>query len=419
MKLYYIVIVTALLVFGFFLFNAISIKENLVNNAFAPKKPKISFAAWGNPNDREIFKQVTKEFSQQNGALVDVFCFSDKESLRNKVITQFAAGEPFDVFYADEVAFEILAQKDWLIDLSDLQSSGQFKSNEFNTTAYKKGLFGTKLLGLPASVNPYVIYYNVRLFREASLRSPEEYYKSGSWNQEQMGIVFKKLKEQTKAYGMSIRNDWQTLFSIIYNNGGKIQGVLDDGSFELDNTAAESVRFFKEMIGHEYCVYMGNLPKGVTEEEMFKSEQVAMVYGGFEYTYILKEMKGLEWDIIPFPSQGQMCRISALDIPIISAARNTGEDKLVKDFLIFYTGFYGQKLRLEKGERCLTSMKYPFYMSSGQILLPKHVNYYFSSLYDGFAEDNTFNYLMNKNEIFTKLNKYWSGENSIETIVKD
>jgi len=419
MMRYLIVIVAVLIAFLLFLFPTASKKENLVNNTLSQEKPKISFAAWGDPNDREIFKDAIKEFSLQTGALVDVFCFSDREGLRNKVVTQFAIGEPFDVFYADEVAFEILAQKDWLLDLSDLESGGQVKGEDFNATAYKKGMYGTNLLGLPASINPYVIYYNKRLFREANLKSPQEYYENESWNQEQLGIIFRKLKEKTSAYGMSIRNDWQTLFSIIYNNGGKIQGILDDGSFQLNNTAAESISFFKEMIDNEYCVYMGSLSKGITEEEMFKSEQVAMVYGGFEYTYILKEMVGLEWDIIPFPSQTQTCKISALDIPIISAAKNTKEEKLVKDFLVFYTSFYGQKLRLEKGERCLPSLKHTFYMSNGQMLLPEHIKYYFNSLNDGFEEDNTYNYLMNKNIIFDKFNKYWSGESDMKTIVKE
>lgn len=79
---------------------------------------RISFATWGSPGEREIIKFVSQKFTENTGTEVDVLCFSDNESCRNKVITQFAAGEPFDVFYADDRTFSILAQKGWLLDLS-------------------------------------------------------------------------------------------------------------------------------------------------------------------------------------------------------------------------------------------------------------------------------------------------------------
>ena len=66
---------------------------------------RISFASWGSPSQMEILKMVAQQFYSQYNIQVDVYCFPDVQSLRSKVIRQFAAGEPFDVFYADDFTF--------------------------------------------------------------------------------------------------------------------------------------------------------------------------------------------------------------------------------------------------------------------------------------------------------------------------
>lgn len=392
------------------------------DSSYLANPVKISFATWGNPNKREILKLVGKEISKRKNVDVDVFCFSDKESCSTKVITQFAAGEPFDVFYVDDKTFLTLAQKDWLMDLGELEAERKIKVEDYNNIAYSKGLFGNRLLGLSTGINPTLIYYNAKLFKEAGLKNPEEYYKKGEWNLETFvnlsQAISEKFKSPRKVYGIAIRNDWQTIFSMIHCNGGKVISYLPDGSMVSDRKAQESFGAVKQLIDGNYCIYMGNQPKGVSEEELFKSEQVAMVYEGYEYASLFKDIKDFEWDIVPFPSNGIGCKISPLDITVISAAKNAKEKEAVQDFIAFYTGAQGQQLRLEKGEKTLPTLRYAFFFSSEDVVLPGHSNYYYYSLEEGFTEDNSLNYINNREKILSKFNDYLSGRTSINTVIR-
>ena len=384
--------------------DTMQIKEN------GYKPVKISFATWGSPADREIQRLVAKVFTNQSGVEVDVFCFSDAESCTSKVITQFAAGDPFDVFYADERTSVILAQKGWLLELNDLEASRKIKSEEYYRSAYQKGVYqNDRLIGLPTGINPYVIYFNKKLFKDAGLSYPDSLLMEGKWNLETLMSCSKSIKGAKNVYGMTIKNDWQTFFSILYSNGGKAKDFLKEGRVLTDESALNSFVELRKGISSGSLIYMGALPKGITEEDMFKSEQVAMVYGGYEYASAFKDIRDFDWDIVPFPSVRKDCSVSALSIPVISCAKYSKQKDAAREFLLFYASSEGQKLRLEKGEKTLPTLKYTVYLSGEEIILPKHSNFYFYSLDEGFAENMSASYLENKGLILQQFGAICSG----------
>lgn len=250
------------------------------------------------------------------------------------------------------------------------------------------------------------------------METPQQYYEKGIWNRKNFADVCQRLSEKKKVYGMTIKNDWMTFFSFIYHSGGRIFSFNTDGTIMADNEALESINSLKLLIDNNYCIYMGSLPKGVTEEEMFKSEQIAMVYSGYEYTSSFKDIKDFEWDIVPFPSDAMGCRISALNIPVICAAKYSVENEAARKFISFYTGGQGQKLRLEKGEKSLPSLKYTIHFNSPDVVLPRHSNYFFYSMDEGFVEEKALNYLQNKEKLFLRFHDFWMGRMGIENIIR-
>lgn len=387
-----------------------SSRTDVASKAAAVKHSKITFATWGSPSDREIQKLVARKFTELYGVDVDVFCFADTDGCMSKVITQFAAGDPFDVFYADGKAMYTLSNKGWLLDLSVLKSDRRLKEEEFYSTAYKKGAYSdNKLYGLPTGINPSVIYYNKKLFTDSGLSTPEEMYRKGNWDLESFLNCCKKIYDAKKVYGMTVKSNWQTLFSTASSYGGKVLGFQKDGNPIVDEKAERALDMFRKGVSDGLLICMSTLPKGVTEDEMFKSEQTAMVYGGYEYASAFKDVRDFEWDVVPFPSDGQGCRVSALSVPMIASAAFTQQKNEVFNFLLFYTGADGQKLRLEKGEKILSTLKYTVYLSSEEIMLPHSSNYYFFSLGEGFTENTSANYLENKNTILSKFDRFCLG----------
>ena len=76
---------------------------------------------------------------------------------------------------------------------------------------------------------------------------------------------------------------------------------MDDGSIIANKKAQDSVNSFKDLISNNYCIYMGNMPKGVTEDELFKSEKVAMVYAGYDYLFLFKDIQRFSMGYNTFP----------------------------------------------------------------------------------------------------------------------
>jgi multiple sugar transport system substrate-binding protein len=379
---------------------------------------RISFASWGSPSQMEISKMVAQQFYSQYNIQVDVFCFPDVQSFRSKVISQFASGDPYDVFYADDFTFHTLVKKDWLINLTDLQTDKKINSNDYYEKAFNIGKLNGNLYGIPAGINPNLIYYNINLLKAAGIEDLNKIIKEGKWNLDYFIKVCKQLKQRKKVYGMAVKNDWSTIFSIIYNNGGNINKFLEDGSIIADKKAQDTVNSFKDLISNNYCICMGNMPKGVTEDELFKSEKVAMIYAGYDYLFLFKDIQDFQWDIIPFPSIGKGSGASANNVIVISAAKNTKQAKAAKDFILFYTSVQGQKLRLEKGEKNMSSLKYAVYLNTEDMTLPEHSNYIFYSLSEGFFEPNVMNYIQNKDKLFDKFNQVWTGKMDLDKVLK-
>jgi len=403
-----IAVFTALMLFVLSILSIyVDFTDNSTEKGIQPSNGKISFAAWGSPAERAIMQKAAKNFSTKSNIAVDVYCFSDLESYRTKVLSQFAAGYSFDVFYTDDVLFDILAQKGWLLDLT--AAAKKIDKSDFHANAYAKGIFSNKLYGLPTGINPTVIYYNAKLFRKAGIQNPDELYRAVRWDFNSFTEICKKIKKYSNTYGMAIKNDWPTVFSTIRSVSSQTVNFDIDGSILTSQPALEAFRQIKELIDGDYVIYMGGEPKGVTEDELFESEKVAIVMAGYEYVTVFNKVKDLEWDIVPFPSDSKGFSVSALNIPILSVSSSTKNAELSSDFALYYTGSECQKFRLENGEKMLSSLKSVNRESALKMSFPKHYNYFFDSLEYGFTEDTALNYLQNKDALYSRLNDYWLG----------
>lgn len=420
-KIVKVLLIGCILFGALFTYSQTTIKKNNSNVEGSNKEVptgRISFASWGSPIQMEILKTTAKQFYLQNNIQVDVFCYPDIPSFKSKVISQFAAGDPFDVFYADDFTFLTLAKKGWLMNLTELQTDKKIISSDYYESAFNVGKLNGNLYGIPAGINPNLIYYNVDILKESGIDDLNNRFKEGTWNLDYFREICKQLKDKKKVYGMAIQNNWATIFSIIYSNGGGIYSFLDDGSIMGNKKAQDTVNSFKDLISSNYCIYMGNMPKGVTEDELFKSEKVAMVYAGYDYSFLFKDIKDFKWDIIPFPSNGKGSEASANNVVVISAAKNTKEKKASQDFILFYTSIQGQKLRLEKGEKNMPSLKYAVYLNTEDMTLPEHSNYIFYSLSEGFFEPKAINYIQNKDKVLDNFNKVWTGKLDTDKVIK-
>ena len=108
------------------------------------------------------------------------------------------------------------------MDLTDFQTDKKIKGRIIMRKHIKKVMTG-KLFGIPAGINPKLIDYNANLLKEMGIEDSNEIYKEGTWNLDHLINICKQFKENKKIYGMAIKDDWATIFSMINNNDGKFK----------------------------------------------------------------------------------------------------------------------------------------------------------------------------------------------------
>lgn len=328
----------------------------------APEKPTISFALCGDMAMQKIVDEVVNVFTRVYDCEVDVYCFSSDKELREKIIGQFAAGKPFDVFCPDSETLDILISKDKLCSLDAIVESRGLDGDDFYSAALLCGRQNEIQYALPTGVMPYLIYYNRSCFENAGVDSPSDYMREKNWNAESFERCISELND---ASGMPVvgLSGSSSDDPAIPGNLRQISGC----SLKAENADALTIRApFEELI------------------QGFIDGSIPMIVCDLTMTQKIKSNCGFEWDIVPYPSENSDFSNSVFKVPMIAAADNSSRE-LSRQFIDFYVSGIGQKLRLEHGECLLPSLNMTFYTSMGDVIFPNHSNYYFFAIEYGRA----------------------------------
>lgn len=315
----------------------------------------INFALCGDMEMQKIMDEVVQVFMRIEKCEVDVYCFSTEEELREKVIAQVAAGEPFDVICPDRYTYNILKSTGHLCALDEIIMDLQAGGDSFYSAALANGQMGEKHYALPTGVMPYLIYYNQDAFEAAGISSPQEYMNEKRWTPEGFVECISRLYQTTRTPVLAL-------------------SLAKDKNKIIPTTIAEIVG--EDIEVDPRCIaYMD-----VSEmQKRFVSGEIPMIVSDLTMTRIGWDM---QWDVIPYPSPESDFSRCIFEVPMIVVA-NSAQQELARKFAHFYVSAIGQKLRLEYGECLLPSLNMTFYTSMGDVVFPNHSNYYFFAIENG------------------------------------
>ncbi|PTM56654.1 ABC transporter substrate-binding protein [Desmospora activa] len=349
----------------------------------ADGKEQLTMSAWGNPAELKVYQRAIDAYMEKNPDVSIKLVPIPVDGYEQKLITQLTGGGGSDLFYVGAEYTSRLVEGNTIEPLTDFLNSEESYTKPDD---YAEGLWGAakkedEIYGVPVDSNPLVMYYNIDLFKELGIKTPQQYYDEGEWNWD----AFKKVTTELKKGGKKGYVQEKTLHMIeswIWSNGGSIYD--EDGNLVLDNDkkAQEAIAFIDSLIQDGNAVYAGALPEGQGLDAMFLSQQVGMISAGHWLTPMFEEA-GVNYDYIPWPTNtGNEREPVVIPTAYLSVNANTDKKEEAMKFLSFYVSKEGQTARLSGVGNAIPSVSGIDEIVEDQ---PKHVHYVTEARETGYA----------------------------------
>lgn len=346
-------------------------------------KVKLTMSAWGNPAELKIYQRAIDAYMKKNPEVSIELIPIPSDGYEQKLITQLTGGSGPDLFYVGDWFISRLVEGKAVEPLSQFLKSGESYAKPGE---YAEGLWGgakkdDEIYGVPVDCNPLVIYYNIDLFNELGIKTPQQYYEEGNWNWEAFKRVTTELKKKGKK-GFVQEKSLASVDSWIWSNGGLVYDEKGNLVLDKNEKAREAIAFINNLVREGNAVYAGSLPEGQGLESMFLSKQVGMVAAGRWLTPMFHDA-GINFDYIPWPTNtGESMEPVAVPVAYLSVNANSANKKEAMKFLSFYVSKEGQTARLSGMGSSIPSVS-----GIDDVVkdVPEHTEYIFQAREIGYA----------------------------------
>lgn len=266
-------------------------------------------SSWvSSPSETELYKQTLEQFRQAHPDIDFKYepipgNYSEKLQL---MLGTFTAP---DLFYLKGFTAPSYMSFDILQPLDDFIATNQeFNAEDFFPFTLEAFQYNDQQYGLPKDFNPYVLFYNKTLFREAGIDSLPTNWAS-------FRAVAEELTKDTDGdgktdqYGFIVEPVVEMVMPFVYQNGGYFENP--DGTLGIaDEPFIEALDFYHSL----YEDGIATLPQdeGVAwNGDAFGREICAMaVSGGWLMPFMKDNYPEVDYGIIPLPAGKQKATVA-------------------------------------------------------------------------------------------------------------
>ncbi|KAA0965569.1 sugar ABC transporter substrate-binding protein [Sporosarcina sp. ANT_H38] len=352
-------------------------------------KVKLKMSVWGNPVEIDGYKLAIDLYKEENPNVEITIIPVPSDSYEQKLFTELSGGNPSDIFYAGDTYISKLIETGKVVDLTDfLESNDSYvKADEFAEGLWGGAKKDDKIFGVPVDSNPFLMYYNKNVLKEAGIeKTPQEYFDEGQWNWDTFSEMTGELVAAGKKGYVGSSGGVYTL-SWVWSNGGELYD--DNGNIILDKNekARETFRYLEGLIEDGKITYSGSLPKGQGADALFMSNQVGFLSAGRWLTPMFSENDSLDFDYIPWPTNtGEKMEPAAIGTAYMSVSKDSKHVDEAKKFLSFYTSTVGQKARLAENGSAIPSVNGIDDLVE-EAKVPEHATYLLDARNIGIVDD--------------------------------
>ena len=317
------------------------------SDAAADGKTSIRFMVNGSAEELALYQKAVDAFNNKSTATHVVMVGVTGDDYSAQVMTQLSTKEAPDCFYSEEGSYGELNKSNVVSDLTPYlnRADSALKVSDIPANILNCYTFGDKITGVPVDCNPEVIYYNADLFKVLGLKTPLEYYNEGTWN----FATFQKVCEQLVAagkIGFVWENWWGPSYSFLLSQGDSLYTA--DGKANINtNRVLAGMSFLDSNIKNGNFIYAGSLTSGESADTLFMTGDTGMVYNG-RWSVPTYNDVSFDYDVVLFPyyKTASEAIASMPATPMVMNA-STKHPENVWEFISFYCGAEGQRLRME------------------------------------------------------------------------
>jgi len=267
-----------------------------------PGKTVVSFSVWGGVAERKAWETLVQDFEAKHPEIKINFQLVPIK-YNEKILALLAANIAPDVF---SVPAADMVPKGVLRPIDDyLARDPNFRPEYFVSDIWKLGKQFGHFYDIPSTAAPLALFYNEKHFREAGLRTPNEYAAEGKWNWDTFLYCCKKLVKRdahgnVTRWAYRVYADYIIWLYIAANGGRPFNEDWTKPNF-LDPKVYEALQRVADL-----SLVHGVAPPVIAEEQAgvvsswmeFKRGNVSMMHSG---PWMIGRLRGMEdpYDVAP------------------------------------------------------------------------------------------------------------------------
>jgi multiple sugar transport system substrate-binding protein len=313
----------------------------------APTTRTVSFAVFGDPAEFAAYETLVNEFETQHPDItIDLRHIPGQSEYRQRLATEFAAGQPPNVFLLNYRRFAAFVGQGGLEPLEPyLTTSDTLTYDDFLPPTVESFVYQGQLWCIPQNMSSLVVYINRDLFDAAGVAYP-----SNDWTWDDFLAAAQALTldpdgdGRPDQYGAGITPNIFRLAPFVWQNGGDIvDNPAAPTRLTLDSPAAlAAFQWFVDL-----QVKHGVAPDAVAEtaedsETRFLNGTLAMYFNSRRGVPTYRTITSFAWDVAPLPRNQQVAGILHSDAYCMSA--NTPDKDAAWTFIAFANSVEGQTI---------------------------------------------------------------------------
>ena len=292
----------------------------------------------GEREETAVYRAARRAFETDNADIkVNLVEIAEKDDHLTRLATSFSAGEPPDVFLVNFREYTQFVSLGGIEPLDGYLDEVEIDLADYYPAPVEAFTFDGALQCMPQNTSNLAVYFNTDLFADAGIDPPFE-----GWSWEEFRAIGEKLTKGD-VRGIGIEPSVIRLAPFVWSNGGEVVDDLESPTtFTLDDPASrEALEFIVGLVADGLIPSEKELA-AQNLETRFSTGKLAMILSSRRDTPEFREVRGLNFDVLPLPQANEPANILHSDGYCI-AAQSDAKDAAAR-FIGFVVGTQGQTI---------------------------------------------------------------------------
>ncbi|NHC24166.1 extracellular solute-binding protein [Nocardioides sp. IC4_145] len=302
---------------------------------------RLLFGVWGTNDEVSAYQAMVDTFNAASQeSQVELRSWDDREDLSDALR---AGGKVPDVFLASRRDLRWLLEEGLTQPVDELlDERGTEFGDNYSRDALRAFSADTRLQCMPYGISPTVVYYNTELvdfekMRNRELPAPSDEDDTRWSFEEFVAAADFATRPRKRVRGVHVEPTLQGLAPFVESGGGSVfndETEPTSTAFSSDGSREALTRTLELLRNPQLTLTEGQLQRA-TPVEWFERGRLAMMTGDRSLVPELRQVPGLEFDVMPIPTLGSYATVGDITgLCLSKAAASTAEGA---DFLVHAT----------------------------------------------------------------------------------